>query len=95
MIKDEFIGLCMEVTREILENNKEEFAKNLFVGCTKDDSYEEVYGKMFVNAINISVQASVQTIMDIFCESGIISKEAMAAYKYRPPVHLVKDDDKR
>ncbi len=94
MVKEELVGLFSMITLDALKNNKEEMSDKLFVGCTNDDSYEQVYSKMIMNAIDISVQASVQIVISSLCDCGIINEEYLNSKKFKPYIHIVKDDEK-
>ena len=93
MVKDELIGMVREATGEFLKKNQDVFMKNILMGCTENDSEQEVYAKMFQNAMNISVQASVQAVFSLMCDSNIISEKRLKEADFKPLIKVVKDDE--
>ena len=93
MVKDELMGMVREATGEFLRKNQDVFMKNILNGCTESDSEQEVYAKMFQNAMNISVQASVQAVFSLMCDSNIISENQLKEADFKPLIKVVKDDE--
>lgn len=93
MVKDELMGMVREATGELLRKNQNVFMENILNGCTENDSEQEVYAKMFQNAINISVQASVQAVFSLMFDSNIISENRLKEADFEPLIKVVKDDE--
>ena len=93
MVKDELMGMVREATGEFLRKSQNAFMENILNGCTENDSEQEIYAKMFQNAINISVQASVQAVFSLMCDSNIISEQQLKEADFKPLIKVVKDDE--
>ena len=57
---------------QLFELKKEYIMEKLFDGCDNTDSYERVYAKGIYNAMIISVDLSVELVIDTLMSLGII-----------------------
>ena len=56
----------------LFESRKEHIMEKLFDGCSNTDSYEQVYAKGICNAMIISVDLSVELVIDTLMSLGIV-----------------------
>lgn len=57
---------------QLFKLRKEHIIEKLFEGCDNTDSYERVYSKGIYNAMIISVDLSVEVIVDALMSLGIV-----------------------
>lgn len=57
---------------QLFKLRKEHIIEKLFEGCDNTDSYERVYSKGIYNAMIISVDLSVEVIIDALMSLGIV-----------------------
>ena len=57
---------------QLFESRKEHIIKKLFDGCDNMDSYEQVYANGIYNAMIISVDLSVELVIDTLMSLGIV-----------------------
>lgn len=57
---------------QLFELRKEHITEKLFEGCDNTDSYEQVYAKGIYNAMKISVDLSVELVIDTLMCLGIV-----------------------
>lgn len=57
---------------QLFELRKEHILEKLFDGCDNTDSYEQVYAKGIYNAMIISVDLSVELVIDTLMSLGIV-----------------------
>lgn len=50
----------------------EEITDILTNGCSKEDSRDEIYSMMIINAMEIAAGISATIIMGILCDSGVV-----------------------
>lgn len=55
-----------------LKEQTDELVKEIAVGCEESDSTEVVCGKMIANAIAISTRISLEAVLNILTEAGIV-----------------------
>ena len=48
--------------------------KDLFWGCDKEDSRDEIYVKMIINAMEIAAYISLKSITDILLDAGVFAE---------------------
>lgn len=57
---------------QLFELRKEHIIEKLFEGCDNADSYEQVYAKGIYNAMIISVDLSVELVIDALMSLGVV-----------------------
>ena len=57
---------------QLFELRKEHIIKKIFDGCDNMDSYEQVYAKGIYNSMIISVDLSVELVIDTLMSLGIV-----------------------
>lgn len=68
MVHDEFEA--MRSQDAVMGNIK----KDLFWGCDKEDSKDEIYVKMIINAMEIAAYISLKSITDILLDAGVFAE---------------------
>ncbi len=68
MVHDEFEA--MRSQDAVMGNMK----KDLFWGCDKEDSKDEIYVKMIINAMEIAAYISLKSITDILLDAGVFAE---------------------
>lgn len=66
------IMALQEKIRKQLQEQSDDLAKEIHVGCEATDSTETLCGKMVANAITISVRISIGAVLDILIDAGLI-----------------------
>lgn len=88
--------LCEVFSRTIgitYDLSAEEMKKTLFMGCDHDMTKDEVYAKMFLNAILYAANLSAQVTVSNLCCMGIITEEQLAGWKLKPCIQPVRSSD--
>lgn len=73
-VMSELMATAIEAkVNQLFELKKEHIIEKLFEGCDNTDSYEQVYSKGICNAMIISVDLSVELVIDTLMSLGIVA----------------------
>ena len=65
------ITLQKEIEKQLREQT-DDLVKEIAAGCEETDSTEVVCGKMIANSIAISTRISIEAVLNILIEAGIV-----------------------
>lgn len=72
-VMSDLMAMAIEAkVKQLFELRKEHIVEKLFDGCDNMDSYEQVYAKGIYNAMIISVDLSVELVIDTLMSLGIV-----------------------
>ena len=72
-VMSDLMAMAIEAkVNQLFESRKEHILEKLFDGCDNTDSYEQVYAKGIYNAMIISVDLSVELVIDTLMSLGIV-----------------------
>lgn len=72
-VMSDLMATAIEVkVNQLFKLRKEHILEKLFDGCDNTDSYEQVYAKGIYNAMIISVDLSVELVIDTLMSLGIV-----------------------
>lgn len=77
------------LVEEMLNNNYELMMKSIFQNISASDSPDVLNAKMLTNAIHYSVHASVQIMVELLLQTGILTAADEADLR-KHLLHLVK-----
>nr|DAW11757.1 MAG TPA: hypothetical protein [Caudoviricetes sp.] len=88
MTREELIQIVSEDTQKILNSNLENSLRKILENVSFDDPAEMCL-KMCKNTVTVSVQTSVQVLLDALCLLGVVSPEAYSLPEVRPELRLI------
>lgn len=89
--------LCEAFSRTIgitYDLSVEEMRKTLFMRCDDNMTKDQVYAKMFLNAILYAANLSAQVTVSNLCCMGIITEEQLAGWELKPCIQPVRPSDR-
>ncbi len=88
MTREELIQVVSEDVQKILDDNLENSLRKILENVSFEDP-QEMCLKMCKNTVTVSVQTSVQVLMDALCLLGVVSPESYSLPESRPELHLI------
>lgn len=90
MTYDEFMSVINSDVERILEENSVNVAKSLFQNLSDDEAYiSESQLQIIRNAVNTSIQFSVQIVFDYLSSLGMLDYENLSEHYQRPVIEVV------
>lgn len=65
----ELLSLCVQ---DIIDDSKPQFERVLLNGVTRDMDKDNIYVKMIMNSISLSVDIAVQIICELLDSTGVV-----------------------
>lgn len=78
MTKKEFCEFMESKMIDALQNNGEELKKHLLHGLCPEDTSEEKYAKLIINAVYVSAQLAYKNALKTLCDLDIITDDDIA-----------------
>ena len=88
MTREELIQIVSEDVEKILDENLENSLRKILEDVSFDNP-QEMCLKMCKNTVTVSVQTSVQVLLDALCLLGVVSPEKYSLPESRPELHLI------